>query len=205
MAKVKVPRKSVHMDMTAMCDVGFLLLTFFILTTSFKPDEPITVDTPTSTSKFPLTDSDLILIQVDNSGKVFFGVDKQPDRIAILGKISEKYGITFTEKEKHEFSLVSTIGMPISGLKAFLDKEPFERKNIKQPGIPADSSRNELFDWLAFARIVSQERMGNQTSRIAIKGDRVSNYEVMKNVIGTLQAQKINRFNLITGLEAGTK
>lgn len=199
MAKVKVPRKNVMMDMTAMCDVGFLLLTFFILTTSFKPDEPITVDTPTSTSKFQLPDKDIILIQVNNEGKVFFGIDGQFTRIQILDKISQKYGITFSEKEKQEFSLMSTIGVPIAGLKSFLGKEPFERKSIKQQGIPADSVGNELYDWLAFARL------SNNHARIAVKGDRVANYEVMKNVIGTLQAQNINRFNLVTGLEAGTK
>lgn len=199
MAKVKVPRKSVKMDMTAMCDVGFLLLTFFILTTSFKPDEPLTVDTPTSTSKFQLPDRDIILIQVSPEGKVYFGIDGQPNRLEILDRISQKYGVQFSEKQKHEFSLLSTVGMPISGLKSFLDKEPFERKSIKQQGIPSDTVRNELYDWLAFARLT------NPSARIAIKGDRSSNYEVMKNVIGTLQAQNINRFNLVTGLEAGTK
>jgi len=199
MAKVKVPRKSVMMDMTAMCDVGFLLLTFFILTTSFKPDEPITVDTPTSTSKFQLPDTDIILIQVNNEGKIFFGIDGQPNRLRVLEKISQKYGVSFSEKEKHEFSLISTIGMPMKGIKNFLQKEPFERKSIKQLGIPADSTGNELYDWLAFARTT------NPKARIAVKGDRASNYEVMKNVIGTLQAQNVNRFNLVTGLEAGTK
>lgn len=199
MGKVKVPRKNVSMDMTAMCDVGFLLLTFFILTTSFKPDEPITVDTPTSTSKFQMPDTDVMLIQVTNDGKVFFGVDGQPHRIAILDKFSTKYGVQFTDKEKQEFSLMSTVGVPVAGLKSFLDKEPFERKSIKVPGIPADTIKNELYDWIAFARL------SNPRARIYVKGDRNSNYEVFKNVVNTLQAQNINRFNLVTGLEAGTK
>ena len=132
-------------------------------------------------------------------GKVYFGIDGQPNRLEILDRISEKYGVKFSDKQKHEFSLLSTVGMPIAGLKSYLDKEPFERKSIKQQGIPADTVRNELYDWLAFAR------MTNPSARIAIKGDRSSNYEIMKNVIGTLQSQNINRFNLVTGLEAGTK
>ena len=73
-----------------MCDVGFLLLTFFILTTSFKPDEPITVDTPTSTSKFQLPENDVILIQVNAEGKIYFGIDGQPNRREVLDKISQK-------------------------------------------------------------------------------------------------------------------
>jgi biopolymer transport protein ExbD len=199
MAKVKVPRKNVMMDMTAMCDVGFLLLTFFILTTSFKPDEPITVDTPTSTSKFQMPDTDVILIQVTGDGKVYFGIDGQPNRMDILDRFSTKYGVQFTDNEKHEFSLLATVGLPVAALKPYLAKEPFERKLIKQQGIPADSTGNELYDWIAFAR------MTNPRARIYVKGDRNSDYKVMKNVIGTLQAQNINRFNLVTGLEAGTK
>lgn len=199
MAKVKVPRKSVSMDMTAMCDVGFLLLTFFILTTSFKPDEPVVVDTPTSTSKFQKPETDVIDIQVTSQGQVFFGVDGQPNREEILDRVSKKYGIQFTPEEKHEFALLSTFGVPIASLKGYLAKEPFERKTLKLPGIPADSVRNELYDWVAFAR------QTNPGARIYVKGDRNSDYEIIKNVIGTLQAQKINRFNLITGLEAGTK
>ena len=35
MPKVKIPRKSTAVDMTAMCDVAFLLLTFFMLTSNF--------------------------------------------------------------------------------------------------------------------------------------------------------------------------
>ena len=46
MGRAKLPRKSTNIDMTAMCDVAFLLLSFFILTTKFKPAEAIAVETP---------------------------------------------------------------------------------------------------------------------------------------------------------------
>ena len=46
MAKAKIKRHSTAIDMTAMCDVAFLLLTFFMLTAKAKPQETVIVDTP---------------------------------------------------------------------------------------------------------------------------------------------------------------
>jgi len=73
MKKVAIKRRGISTDMTAMCDVAFLLLTFFILTTQFKPDEPVIVDTPKSVSEIKLPESNIILIHIDKSGAVFFG------------------------------------------------------------------------------------------------------------------------------------
>lgn len=70
MPKVKVPRKSTNIDMTAMCDVAFLLLSFFILTTSFKPDEALSVVTPKSVSTTKAEQKDVVLITMDKDGKV---------------------------------------------------------------------------------------------------------------------------------------
>ena len=48
MPKFKVKRSSTWVDMTAMCDVSFLLLSFFILTAKFKPTEVVPIKSPTS-------------------------------------------------------------------------------------------------------------------------------------------------------------
>ena len=77
MPKVKIARKSVSLDMTAMCDVAFLLLTFFMLTTKFKPEEAVAVDIPASVSQIQIPDKNIMMISVREDGAIFFGVDDQ--------------------------------------------------------------------------------------------------------------------------------
>lgn len=196
MPKVKVKRKGVALDMTAMCDVAFLLLTFFILTTKFKPNEAVVVDTPTSISTTKLPETDIILISVGKDGKVFFGVDGQFTRVDVLERIGKQKGLQFSDKQKVAFSLMDGFGVPLAQLSSFLNMEGPDRAKVEQPGIPVDSVQNELQDWLI------NTRYANPKVRIAIKGDRGADYKVMKRVIATLQDQNINRFNLVTGLEA---
>ena len=114
MPKVKVPRKSTAVDMTAMTDVAFLLLTFFILTTQFKPDEPVMVDTPSSVSEEKLMESNMMQVLVDVKGRVFFNCDGPTYRKDLLGKLGQKYKINFSEDEKETFSNLQTIGMPVT-------------------------------------------------------------------------------------------
>ncbi len=195
MPKVKVPRKSVSLDMTAMCDMAFLLLTFFMLTTKFKPQEALTVDIPPSVSQIPIPDKDMLLISVRDDGAVFFGVDDQNTRGNMLKTITEKYKIAFTPKEQHEFLLLENFGVPVQKLKSLLAVEGPDRNRVKQDGVPTDSLNNQLSDWIYAARYA------NPKIRIAIKGDKKSNYEVVKDIIGTLQDQNINRFNLVTSVK----
>lgn len=196
MPKVKVKRKGVALDMTAMCDVAFLLLTFFILTTKFKPNEAIVVDTPTSISMTKLPESDIMIISVGKDGRVFFGIDGQFTRADLLTRIGTQKSIQFTDKQKQAFSLMDGFGVPLNQIGNFLNLDGPERAKVDQPGIPVDSLTNELGDWVINARYA------NPKLRIAIKGDRGSDYKTMKRVIATLQDQNINRFNLVTGMEA---
>lgn len=201
MGKVKIPRKSTWVDMTAMTDVAFLLLTFFMLATQFKPDEAVIVDTPSSISEVQLPESKVMQITIDKEGRLFFGLEGQDYRKAMLNNVAQKRGLTFTETEQYEFSLLSMFGVPLADLKSFLAMSSDERKayNLQTKGIPCDSTQtetNELKDWIIEAR-----RVTNSTAVIAIKGDRDAEYPSVKNVIGTLQAQKANRFNFITNME----
>jgi biopolymer transport protein ExbD len=195
MSKVKIPRKSTAVDMTAMTDVAFLLLTFFMLATKFKPDEPVTVTTPSSISEIKLPETDILLLTIDKDSKVYFSMDGDQNRITLLEKMAEKYKLTFTPEQKKAFSLLSSFGVSIKQLGPYLDMDAEKRKNYKQEGIPSDSINNELADW------VLQARYTNKDLRVAVKGDGEAGYPVVKQVIATLQDKKVNRFNFITSLE----
>ena len=196
MPKVKVKRTKPTLDMTPMVDLAFLLVTFFMLTTQFAPDDAVIVDTPSSVSEIKIPDSNVITITVDKEDRVFFGVDGQQTRERLLEKMAAKYQVGFTEEEKKTFTLISNFGVPVRSLPSFLSMESDARKKVTQPGIPADSLSNELFDW------VQQTRFTNPRVIIAIKGDNDVSYPTIQKVIATLQKQNINRFNLITDMEA---
>jgi biopolymer transport protein ExbD len=195
MGKVKMHRASTAIDMTPMVDLAFLLVTFFMLTTKFAPDEPIAVDTPSSVSEIKIPDTNVLTISISKDGRVFFNMDGQYNRAELLTKMGEKYNIPFDKTEAHAFAVMSSVGVPIGSLKQFLDMDLEERKQVQQPGIPCDSLHNELADWIL------QARLTNRMLRIAIKGDRDSDFPVVKRVIKTLLDRKVNRFNLITNME----
>lgn len=198
MGKAKVHRSSTSIDMTPMVDLAFLLVTFFMLTTKFAPEEPLAVDMPTSVSEIKLPETDILTISISKDGIVFFNMDGKYNRQELLTKMGEKYGIQFSPQEANSFSVLSSLGVPVGNLKEFLSLAPEERKLVRQPGIPSDSLNNELGDWIMLSRTT------NPKLRIAIKGDRDADYPVVKNVITTLIDRKVNRFNLITNMEKGS-
>jgi len=191
-------KKSTSTDMTAMCDVAFLLLTFFILTATAKVPEVLPVDTPASTVQTKLPEKDLATLTV-GSGKVFFDVKGKEVRKRTLELMSDKYGVKFSDDDQNKFALMESFGVPIQSLKQILDAKPSERNKILQPGIPKDSLDNQLADWIQNARKANIE-LQDKELEIAIKGDAKEEYPVIRKVMDILQDQKINSFSLVTGL-----
>ena len=200
MPAVKVKRASSAVDMTAMTDVAFLLLTFFILTAKFKSEDATPINTPSSISVTKVPEKDIMTIAIDSVGKVYFGVDKPAVRVAMLDALAKSKGVTFTEKEQKEFSLMQNFGLPFGQLKGYMALSTASKGSFKQVGIPTDSTGagkdNELASWVYQARLAT-----NNGLKIAVKGDKLSKFPTFKNVLATLQAQDINKFNLITGTE----
>jgi biopolymer transport protein ExbD len=196
MARVKVKKKSTWVDMTAMCDMTFLLLTFFMLTSNFTKKEVIQVSMPSSVSEIKIPETNLMQILVDKEGKVFFGLDKQEDRIAVLDSMGKMYKISFTDKELKDFSLMPSFGVPMKMMKAYLSI-PSEVRDMKENaiGIPTDSLDNQFREWI---------RLSHKTNKaliIAIKADQDTPYPQIKTVMNTLQELREYRFHLITALK----
>lgn len=197
MAKIKMKKKSTSTDMTAMCDVAFLLLTFFILTATAKVPEALPVDTPASTVQTKLPDTDLAIITV-GKGKVFFDIKGREIRKRTLEGIGAKYGINFSEEDKTKFALMDDFGVPVTGLKQIIDMKAADRTKANQPGIPLDSLDNQLKEWLLISRRATID-LDDKELQIAIKGDAKEEYPRIRKIMDILQDQKINSFNLVTG------
>lgn len=199
---VKTQKKAGAIDMTAMCDVAFLLLTFFILTATARQPEPLSVDTPSSTVQTKLPETGLATLTVGD-GKVFFGMVDRNVRVKTLELMGQEYGVNFTDEEKQRFSLIDGFGVPFANLKQIIKMNGSDRnKPGFQGGIPIDTinkDRSELTRWIFNARTANTEITGNDL-KFAIKGDAKLQYPQIKKVMDILQDQKVNSFNLVTGL-----
>ncbi|GMV77397.1 MAG: biopolymer transporter ExbD [Chitinophagaceae bacterium] len=192
MARAKLPRKSTHIDMTAMCDVAFLLLAFFILTTKFKPAEAVSVTVPSSVSDKAAPESDVVLITIDKDGKVFLSMDNEEKKEYVANTLENEKGIKFNVQE---FKKAQFIGVSFSKLPEFLAIPPEQRKGDNMPGIPCkDSTNNEMKEWL---RIIKSAYMG-QKMNLLVKGDNASKYPSFKNVISAFKYNDLLKFQIIT-------
>ena len=196
MPKVKVKRKSTFIDMTAMSDVTVLLLTFFMLTSTFVQKEPVQVSTPGSVMEIKIPEQNVLQILIDKDGKIFMSLDKQEDRVATLQKVGEKYGVTFTPEEINAFRLSNSFGVPIKNMKEFLNLKPEQQDQIlKNYGIPNDTINREFQTWVSTATEINKDLI------IAIKADANTPYKNIKGVMNSLADIRKLRYNLITSLK----
>ena len=193
--------------MTPMVDLFSLLLTFFMLTATFRPQEAVVVETPKSISDVNTPDKNVMTLTISKNNKVYFDMDNGPDsttrfRSILLDYLGKRYNIQFTPVEFERFVKLSSFGLPINNMKTWLDApNQAKRDEIQQvlekqgiDGIPMDSTKNELKDWILYARSI------NPNMVVSIKGDQDADYATVKKVLDILQENKVSKFNLTTNL-----
>jgi biopolymer transport protein ExbD len=199
MGRAKLPRKSTNIDMTAMCDVAFLLLSFFILATKFKPPEALSVVTPSSVQTKTAPEKDVLLVTIDKDGKVYLSVSDAnvAEKKEMLESINTSKNIGLSDAEKANFVNIPNayIGAPFSQLKSYLDKNPADLAHVVKPGIPAvDSTNNEMIDWFKAAQDAFQGKKMN----VLVKGDDASKYPALQGVIIALKKNDLMKFQVVT-------
>ena len=199
MGKIKIAKKDTFIDMTAMSDVTVLLLTFFMLTSTFVKKEPVKVVTPSSVSEIKVPEKDVLSILVDKTGKVFMGLDTQQAMDGVLASMADVYGQQFTGAQRTVFMKSQTFGAPMELLGKFLDLDEKERDaELANLGIPMDSiddGHSEFQEWVLACRDYSR------SMKIAIKADNGTPYSVISRVMTQLQDIRENRYYLLTSLK----
>lgn len=194
-----MPKKSTDTDMTPFVDVAFILLTFFIMATKFKPPEPLTITTPQSVSSTKLDEKDALMISFDSAGRVYLNLNlgKSEDdemKLDFIKRVNTEANLGLTDAHMQKFVRNSMIGSPLTELKSVMDLPIAEWEKVRQKGIPVDSSNNELARWMGAAR----QTFGARQIDIMIKGDNNARYPDFKGVIEALRANEMFKYKLIT-------
>ena len=226
--RIDMTAKETRIDMTAMSDVTVLLLTFFMLTSTFLQKEPVTVITPPSVAEEKVPDANLLSVLVSPQGKVFLEVlgskdstmksetvraDLLKNMVAEYKKTHPSANLAFTNKEIETFSRLNAFGVPITKMKEWLNLEPDQRDKFleseQNPGVPINMNEdpnnpNEFQMWIraAYNSVNPELQEAMVKGRgIAIKADQTTPYSVVNVVMDNLQTMKMNKFSLMTALK----
>jgi len=204
MPSVKIKKHVPQNDMTPFVDVAFLILSFFMLATKFKPEEPVEVTTPNSVSSIVLPEKDAFMVSVDKAGRAFVSVDNPEFRQVLIQNLNTTRNLGLTPAEMKAFINAPSVGVPFNQLKNLLAMDPEMAKKVSQPGIPcADSTGGELYYWVRDALSAYSGRKLN----LLIKADNDTKYPDFKNILNAFKKNDQNKFLLVTSPEdapAGT-
>lgn len=202
MGRAKLPRKSTNIDMTAMCDVAFLLLSFFILATKAKPAEAIKVTPPNSVASKKAPPKDLVIVTIDKSGKVFISMDEKSQK----AKVAQYMQQINPSVDAGKFTEASFWGSSIAGINTFLSLPESQRIGDALTGIPVDTTKgaNEMIQWMG---CIQKAYLGSKLN-LLLKGDNDAKYPAFKAVIESFKKNELLKFQMITNSEsapAGTE
>lgn len=201
MPSVKIPKKSTDTDMTPFVDIAFLILSFFIMATKFKPPEPVEIKTPGSVLSVKLPENNAVMITIDSTDKVYFTVLSDKDKTKfddIIKGINTSQNLGLSPAELANFRQTFLVGVPFAGLKQLLGTDAKAQAAIRQPGIPVkDSTNNQLIWWIREAK----NAFAGQKLNYLIKGDGKSKYPAFEAVIAALKKNDELKYNLVTSLD----
>ncbi len=202
MPSVKIKKHAPENDMTPFVDVAFLILSFFMLATKFKPEEPVEVTTPNSVSSQALPEKDAFMVSIDKGGRVFVSMDNPQSRQLLIENLNQTRNLGLGPAEIKNFINAPSIGVPFSQLKGLLslDQEEQSTKDLfkKQPGIPcSDTTGGELYYWIRDALVAYSGKKLN----LLIKADNSAKYPDFKNVLNAFKKNDQNKFLLVTAPE----
>ena len=199
MAKIKIQKKDIWIDMTPMSDVMTLLLCFFMLTSTFLTPEPVQVNAPNSVSEVKIPEQDLLTILVNPDGNIYVGTENKNYMKEMLETMTDKFGVQLNANQEKHFLEDAMVGAPMGKLADYLNLSTEKMTEaIQKLGLPLDSidgGKSEFQEW------VSAARSANPDMKLAIKCDATTSYAVVKKMMSELQDMSENRFQLITNLD----
>ena len=203
MAKVKIQKKDIWIDITPMSDVMTLLLCFFMLTSTFLTPEPIQVNAPGSVSEAKVPESNVLNILVSPTGQIFLGTENKNDMKTMLETMTDIYSLKLDATQQKHFLEDAMVGAPMDKLAAYLSLEPEKMSEaIQKLGIPTDSIDGKMSE---FQMWVKAARDANPDIKLAIKADAATSYKAVKHMMSELQDMNENRYQLITNLKTASE
>ena len=199
MAKIKIQKKDIWIDMTPMSDVMTLLLCFFMLTSTFLTPEPVQVVAPNSVSEVKIPEQDLLTILVTPEGKIFAGTENKNHMKTMMETMTDKFGVQLNANQQKHFLEDAMVGAPMAQLSTYLNLDTEKMTEaIQTLGLPLDSingGKSEFQEWVTAARDA------NPDIKLAIKCDSKTPDATIKKLMSELQDMNENRFQLITNLD----